>query len=180
MTITQQRTAPTTKQLDFIQTLLSHRDPDNAAEDFLAFMEGVETGDVSRRDATAYIGSLIAAQRARITEGSGSQHITQIGVPAGRYALPRDEDTNLYQIDRPTQGRWDGWTFVNLIHADGTRIRSVKGGERGRVIALIAQDPTAASRAYGKHTGTCGVCARTLTNPESVALGIGPVCASRL
>lgn len=32
---------------------------------------------------------------------------------------------------------------------------------------------------FGHTTGTCLVCARTLTDPESVARGIGPVCASR-
>jgi hypothetical protein len=30
--------------------------------------------------------------------------------------------------------------------------------------------------AYVRETGTCGVCHRTLTDPESVALGIGPIC----
>jgi hypothetical protein len=31
--------------------------------------------------------------------------------------------------------------------------------------------------AYGKKTGSCGCCGRTLTDPVSVAAGIGPVCA---
>jgi hypothetical protein len=35
------------------------------------------------------------------------------------------------------------------------------------------------AKAYGKRTGTCCVCSRELTNPESIASGIGPVCASR-
>lgn len=30
---------------------------------------------------------------------------------------------------------------------------------------------------YGRNTGICSCCGRTLTNPESIANGIGPVCA---
>lgn len=29
------------------------------------------------------------------------------------------------------------------------------------------------------HEGRCGVCGRTLTTPESIELGIGPICAGR-
>ena len=34
--------------------------------------------------------------------------------------------------------------------------------------------------AMGKRFGSCVVCARTLTDPESVERGIGPVCGARL
>lgn len=34
--------------------------------------------------------------------------------------------------------------------------------------------------AFGIRTGTCAICARTLTDPESIARGIGPVCVSRV
>ncbi len=30
------------------------------------------------------------------------------------------------------------------------------------------------------HEGTCGMCARPLTTPESIELGLGPVCAGRM
>lgn len=33
---------------------------------------------------------------------------------------------------------------------------------------------------YGHETGQCSVCARTLTDAQSIALGIGPICLSRL
>ena len=32
---------------------------------------------------------------------------------------------------------------------------------------------------YGKQTGSCGCCGRTLTDPISVRLGIGPICLDR-
>jgi hypothetical protein len=50
--------------------------------------------------------------------------------------------------------------------------------------ALLAQIDTAdkahaAVIAYAKATGKCGVCHKTLTDPASIAAGIGPVCAKK-
>jgi hypothetical protein len=44
-------------------------------------------------------------------------------------------------------------------------------------ITRVMADPKAAAIAYGKLTGRCSVCGRELTDPVSVAAGIGPICA---
>lgn len=36
------------------------------------------------------------------------------------------------------------------------------------------------AKAYGVQTGVCCVCAAVLTDPKSIAAGIGPVCAGRV
>lgn len=36
------------------------------------------------------------------------------------------------------------------------------------------------AKAYGRETGVCCVCSAELTNPDSIAAGIGPICAGRL
>jgi hypothetical protein len=46
-------------------------------------------------------------------------------------------------------------------------------------IQHIAADPKQAAIAHGKEWGVCCVCNRTLTDPISVANGIGPICADR-
>jgi hypothetical protein len=43
----------------------------------------------------------------------------------------------------------------------------------------ILADPRAASAAYGRLVGRCGVCGRPLEDPESVERGIRPVCADK-
>lgn len=43
----------------------------------------------------------------------------------------------------------------------------------------VCKDPKAAALNFGRRTGRCSVCNRTLTDPVSIANGIGPVCASR-
>ncbi len=47
------------------------------------------------------------------------------------------------------------------------------------LIERIGRDPFAEAVAYGRRTGNCACCGRELTNAESVALGIGPICAGR-
>ena len=46
-------------------------------------------------------------------------------------------------------------------------------------VARVAADPAAAATAHGHEYGYCSCCGRELTNPESVARGIGPICAER-
>ena len=43
----------------------------------------------------------------------------------------------------------------------------------------LLSDPEDAARVYGKETGQCCCCGRELTNPDSIAAGIGPICAER-
>lgn len=42
----------------------------------------------------------------------------------------------------------------------------------------IAKDPAEVLRVKGRETGTCCCCGRELTDPESIAAGIGPICAT--
>jgi hypothetical protein len=82
--------------------------------------------------------------------------------------------------------RWEGEIFVK---AGEKKLGSIKGGEfRQRFecsdadkLAVIeaCSDPSKAAKAFGKAWGVCSVCHRTLTNDESIALGIGPICAEK-
>jgi hypothetical protein len=40
----------------------------------------------------------------------------------------------------------------------------------------VCAEPLEAAVAYGVKYGRCSCCGRELSNPESVALGIGPIC----
>ena len=40
-------------------------------------------------------------------------------------------------------------------------------------------DPLAGAVAYGRETGSCSCCGRELTDPVSIAAGIGPICATK-
>ena len=70
---------------------------------------------------------------------------------------------------------------------DGVYLGKVMGGrlftsrdcttEAAERITAVASDPKQAAVAYGMKFGSCSVCGRQLTDSDSVARGIGPVCA---
>jgi hypothetical protein len=69
---------------------------------------------------------------------------------------------NLY-LGKITEG-----VFYPTSNCTKEHIESIKG---------IVEDPYKAVTAYGLRTGVCACCGRMLTNPESIARGIGPICA---
>lgn len=48
--------------------------------------------------------------------------------------------------------------------------------ETSKRIIAAAANPSESAKAYGLRTGVCSCCGRTLTNGESIKLGIGPIC----
>ena len=70
---------------------------------------------------------------------------------------------------------------------DGLYLGKVMGGrlftsrdctpEAAERIAAVSSDPKQAAIAYGMKFGACSVCGRALTDSESIARGIGPVCS---
>lgn len=101
-------------------------------------------------------------------------------VPDGMYAIDRKDKIHFYRVNSPTLGKWRlGWTFVAEQASD--EFYSVKDvGRKRAILSELAVDALAAAKLYGRTIGVCGVCSRTLTDPESRAAGIGPVCASKL
>ena len=123
------------------------------------------------------------------TERGATKTATRVDVktiPAGRYAI--DDETgklHFYKIDRPSEGRWRGYTFVNEIVGGGFAGASVRypvrdKARRERILREIATDVEGAMTRYGKELGVCGHCGRELTDEDSRARGIGPVCAGNL
>jgi hypothetical protein len=70
---------------------------------------------------------------------------------------------------------------------DGVYLGKVMGGrlftsrdctpEAAERITAVSSDPKQAAVAYGMKFGACSVCGRQLTDSDSVARGIGPICA---
>lgn len=101
-------------------------------------------------------------------------------VPDGRYAITTDDGTaRFYRVRKVTSGQWAGRTFVDRQAGDESfPVRFAT--ERAKILTAIAADVKTAAIRYGKELGQCSQCGRTLTNPESIQLGIGPVCLARV
>jgi hypothetical protein len=91
------------------------------------------------------------------------------GIDEGFYALSEDE---IYMVVRSKVGR----LYAKINSGDGRW--DYAAGAITKLEPKMRMDLDAAKK-YGQETGQCLVCGRTLTNPDSIEAGIGPVCASR-
>lgn len=136
-------------------------------------------------------------------EGS-AQKRKEWTMPAGRYALykPGADDMPgaysyvdrqdlvkpdygrwmFYEVQKPTDGRWKGYTFIKRLQgAPGAyqKINLTDAKHRDGLLERIEADPKQAMLDYGLQSGVCGRCSSPLTDPESLARGIGPKCAQK-
>lgn len=103
-------------------------------------------------------------------------------VPEGHYAVTSrtgNNDLDFFRVDRPTEGRWAGRTFVKRV-IGGKPDHAVRGAEaRTALEAIVAAGVQQAGALYGQEIGRCYRCNRHLTDETSRALGIGPDCRSK-
>lgn len=102
-------------------------------------------------------------------------------VPEGHYAIHDPQGGwKFYRVSRPVIGKWAGRVFVDIQASD--EYHPIRHKEvRNMILEAIAEVGAKESMlAYGQQLGKCGVCNRTLTNAESIAASIGPVCAKRM
>lgn len=99
-------------------------------------------------------------------------------VAAGHYAVDTPRGLVFIRVDRPTEGKWAGRTFVKQI-IGGHPAEPVRGSAGIALLVLVENDPAAAATRYGQEIGRCHRCNRVLTDPESRRLGIGPECRGK-
>ena len=75
-----------------------------------------------------------------------------------------------------TKDEHDGEYLGKVMGGKFLKMRQCTPEQEARVVELV-NDPKKAAEAYGMRTGECCICARTLTNKESIDRGIGPICA---
>lgn len=71
----------------------------------------------------------------------------------------------------------DRGEYVGKIVGGRWQPTGAAGADVLPLLEEIAKDPAGAARFFGRKTGVCCCCGRELTDPESVAAGIGPICA---
>lgn len=72
----------------------------------------------------------------------------------------------------------DGTYLGKIMGGKFVRVRECNDQQEARILAACA-DPAKAAEAYGIRTGSCACCGRELTNAESIARSIGPICARK-
>lgn len=97
----------------------------------------------------------------------------------GRYAVEFEGKLRFFKIDMPSSGRWVGYTFVKEQAGDEEWPVRQTARRNGVIAAIKTQGVKASALLYGTELGHCGICGRTLTDEDSRARGIGPVCAEK-
>jgi hypothetical protein len=115
-------------------------------------------------------------------------------VPASNYALENKRgDVEFYRVDVPSKGKWEGFRFVERLYGAPGAWREVKvrGVDGVAVLARILDDtytdetrgelhgPVAAALRFSRTFTRCAACSSPLSDPASIAEGLGPVCAAR-
>lgn len=102
-----------------------------------------------------------------------------VQVPEGRYAL-KDDHWTFWEVS-VGKGRWKGYTFIVLLVGAPGSYRKIKvdPAKRNSILKRIAADPKQAMVDYGLESEHCGRCHSPLTNPISIARGMGDKCAAK-
>lgn len=79
--------------------------------------------------------------------------------------------------------KWHG-QVVGVIENGGLKLHAHKLGDadKAAVTAMLGEfevNPLEAAKRYGRESGICCSCGADLTNEDSIAAGIGPICAGR-
>lgn len=92
--------------------------------------------------------------------------------------MPGEDKVRFFVIDTPLRGKWAGYVFVK--EQAGDDLHPVKPVAREeKIVQALLGNAKVAMEQYAAELGSCGICGRTLTDEESRARGIGPVCAAK-
>lgn len=169
----------TEPQDKFLRSLIAERDLSSLNDQQRNWLLNYEQNKakLTKRKASGIIETLLSLGKK--PKGQVGQGGTFPDLPAGRYAVDNEDgELRFYKLDKPTEGRWAGYVFLSVMASDERHpIKSFAA--KKTIMEKIAEDPQGAMNRYGEEIGACGVCGRTLTNKDSRARGIGPICAAK-
>lgn len=160
------------RQFDLIKDLLKEREISAPLNDHVVSARHFAmSGSLSWEGAHQLINALLAAPKlTSVPAPTPAEPRVSVAVAPGRYALETEGHVDFYHVSKTG--------YVQVQAGDALYpLRNQR--QRATVLVRIASDPSAASRRYGRELEHCGVCGRTLTDTNSRAEGIGPVCAAK-
>lgn len=149
------------KQMAFITKLMSEKEVPEVLSVAIGSLVLITPELVTKASASSMIDKLMALP-------SKTQAKAKVNVEAGIYTL----DNSIYKVQvSPTTGR----SYAKVFTDDGWVYSTGAINKMHKATPLTLEE----AKAYGKLYGVCVVCSRTLTDEESIANGIGPICAQK-
>ena len=141
-----------------------------------------------------------------ITAGRGKGTLSFVGAKTGKsrrytykFSRPEEDEKTVFVRLLTGPNNESDYTYIGFMKVEGReepgRIRphwELVAGKKGhpkapgfkalsRYLRAVQDCPEETGKTSEfQHEGICGVCGRTLTVPESIRSGIGPVCAGKM
>jgi len=124
---------------------------------------------------------------------SGKAVVTLTSAATGThftFKLSQSDDERVFFVKHlfGSDNSWDGdWAFLGTVFNDSRH--ALRAGKKGKpdatsfkalnwTLGLLASDLIPAELTI-QHNDSCGRCGKDLTDPVSVATGLGPICRSK-
>jgi hypothetical protein len=166
------------KQIRYVMTLQNHR----MLPEWWTAMTEAQLKLMERDEVSGIINMLKTFVEKKADDSSKAEYRD---VPAGRYAIKEKtglgEQWRFYEV-QDGKGKWQGYKFIKrLIGAPGQYQKNPLSREaRIPIMKVLESDPQKAMTDYGLQSGVCGKCSSPLSDPVSLARGIGPKCLAKL
>lgn len=171
---------------------LPKRGPGSASELIDGMLKFLKGGPKPIGVAFAIVAPAKPVAPRQVREGGKAKY----DVPSGYYATPSltgNNDLDFWKIERPTEGKWTGYTFVKRVigghddtaipRASRKKVKSEKVNSRVTQEAALAKitefGTQKAHELFGTELKFCRRCGIHLTDETSRSLGIGPDCRSK-
>lgn len=162
----------TDRQKDYISVLAHKAYGEEAAEWLLAKIpQDGEPETLTRAQASAMIDGLREECEEAARRRAAELDEARRGLAPGVY---RGADGGVYRVYRASGG---DHLLAERLDDDG---RFVYAGAAARFVRPEGRMGLEEAKEHGRRTGRCMMCGRLLTNKESIAAGIGPVCGRRV
>jgi hypothetical protein len=162
----------TERQRDYIRDLMAKVELTD--DDKAKINDGLST--LSLTNASVWIDSLRAKPQVK-----KSKWIVPAEIPDGRYAITKNKVWTFFRVVTRNAGEPTEQRFVQKVLGSPGDFRYVRvTTEEWRLaIDTIRDDPGTYATLFGLKVGVCGICGSPLTDPDSIARGIGPICAQK-
>lgn len=158
----------TAKQIDFIRVLVDQKYPAAERAQYLDFLNNAV---ISKVRASEIITMLKAMPMLFNSEHGSDEGANTEELDLGMYQV----DGVIYKVQRAVHG--SGFLYAKRWDEEAQGFEKETGAIR-KIRASHRMTLEEAAR-FGQITNICGHCGRTLTDEDSIAAGIGPVCAGK-
>lgn len=159
----------TQKQFDFIKSLLTDKEIDPiTANAVQACREQAQAGTFTAKQASGLIDVLKGMPRKQTP-------VADAELEAGMYRVGND----VYKVYRAVHGSGKMCAKILVVDAEAKTGRFEYKGLASRFVRADQRMTLDQAKEFGQIYGVCCKCGATLTDEDSIAAGIGPVCASK-